>query len=135
MSMERVKFEVAKALKEAGYPQDKSEYDEGYAISKVYYDVYSSRDYRWYPSSADTGRLLSFDNDYYYPEDCGEFCVAPSYMEAWLWLWEEKKFIIELQGQRTTGWSTPLFPNRFFHNQEQAIIAAIDYLVEYNLIK
>lgn len=69
--MKKVTFEVAKALKEAGYPQDKSEYDEGYAISKVNYKIYSPLVDRWYSNSADTGRTLFFNDDYYYyPEDC-----------------------------------------------------------------
>lgn len=133
--MERVIFEVAKALKEAGYPQDKSEYDEGYAISEVYYEVYSSRDDRWHPNSADTGRLLSFDDDYFYPDDCGEYCVAPSYMEAWLWLWREKKIWIQVRHMGNGNWFRCYATDQDFSDPEEAIIATIDYLVEHNLIQ
>lgn len=140
--MKRVSFEVAKAIKEAGYLQDKSEYNEGYAISEVHYKVYSSRDARWYPSSADTGRMLSFDDDYYYPEDCGEYCVAPYYMEVWLWLWREKGLYIDIDcTDSNTSEAAMLLKGRkffdFFENTdpEEAIIAAIEYLVIHKLIK
>lgn len=135
--MKRVSFEVAKAIKEAGYPQDKSEYNNGYAISKVTYKVYSSRDDTWYSNSADTGRMLTFDDDYYYPEDCGEYCVAPYYMDVWLWLWREKRIEIEILNDGVGLTSQIRIQGRpqFFNNDpEEVIIAAIDYLVNNDLI-
>lgn len=146
--MKRASFEVAKAIKEAGYQQDISECNEGYAISEVRYKVYSSRDNNWYPSSADTGHMLSFDGDYYYPKDCGEYCVAPYYMDVWLWLWREKKSAISLvcdehelinswyvSAKKLTGDIGSFTEQIFFNDPEEAIIAAIEYLVEHNLIK
>lgn len=132
--MKIISFKVAKAIKEAGYPQDKSEYNEGYAISKVYYDVYSSRDDRWYPSSADTGHRLSFDDDYYYPEDCGEFCVAPTYLDVWLWLWREKKIWIQVRHMGNGNWFRCYVTEQDFSDPEEAIIAAVKHIVEQNLI-
>lgn len=67
--MKRVSFEVAKAIKEADYPQD---YGEG---SRYY---------------SEDGRSFEYDSELYpmFPE---VFCVCPYAMEVWLWLWREKE--------------------------------------------
>lgn len=104
--MKRVSFEVAKALKEADYPQD--EYGHHYYLNGV--SCYGVLE----------------DNNIY----------APTYLDVWLWLWREKKSIIQVlfdgewYCQSTTA-------NQAFSSSdpEEAIIAAIEYLVDNNLIK
>lgn len=112
--MKTVSFEVAKAIKEAGYPQ-------------VGYYWYSPQGVECYSES---------DLD-----EVG-YVSAPTYLQVWLWLWREKKIClfnvgtienkaiidIVLDGvyqHTTTSYSDP----------EEAIIEAIEYLVENDLIK
>lgn len=111
--MKRVSFEVAKAIKEAGYPQE--------------YESFYSNDGELHVNMSYEYKTYMYKNQIGYS--------APTYFEVWLWLWQEKKIILELQCQIAVGWSTPLLQNRFFNNQEEAIEAAIEYLVENDLIK
>lgn len=98
--MKRVSFEVAEYIKKIGYPQDYIEY---------YYDYNECMQKR--------------DKCYV---NCQ--CVAPTYLEVWLWLWREK--------------GTPIHIDYSFcrvdvniNDPEEAIITAIEYLVNNNLIK
>lgn len=109
--MKRVKFEVAKALKEAGYPQ---------TPGLCYY------------IGVDEFRPMEISSRAY---NYNEHISAPYVMEAWLWLWREKKRVIE-PTHCGEGWIVPMFGVVGFYNDpEEAIIAAIEYLVENNLIK
>lgn len=97
--MKRVSFNVAKALKEAGYPQ--SDYDE--MMGSI---------------------------------------TKPSYLDVWLWLWREKKVAIstnrferEWGSLVLTSFNKPLFIGNHFSGPEEAIIAAIKYLADNNLLK
>lgn len=134
--MKRVSFEVAKYLKEVGYPQDKYECNEGYAISEVRYQEYDSFDESWYWYTAHPGTDLIFGTNYFYPENCGEYCVAPYYLAVWLWLWREKKIIvmvskctcfISIDDGLISG-----IPNK---DPEESFASAIDYLVKNKIIK
>lgn len=73
--MERVPFEIAKALKEeVGYPQD---------IEDTVY--------------LNNGEEYTFDESnplFKYVENC--CCDAPYAMDVWLWLWREKKNCIDI---------------------------------------
>lgn len=112
--MKRVSFKVAKAIKEAGYPQD-------YPNEKLYND---------------DGKLLNVVT-VHFVDDKEKFCVAPSYLEVWLWLWREKKTWIEV-----LNFSEDFFVNInqkpqsgvVFDDPEVAIIAAIEYLVDNKLL-
>lgn len=118
--MEYVSFEVAKAIKGAGYPQDNSDY---------LYDA----------NGAFAGRL-----DY---ESWGistwDKIAKPTYLEVWLWLWREKKISIDAEfiPIGTGGWGNFVFGKRVFTNgqyqadPEEAIIEAIEYIVDNNLLK
>lgn len=101
--MKRVSFKVAKALKEAGYPQDRTNSHYTNCGELVYYGI-----------AGETG----FD--------------APTYLEVWLWLWREKNISIDWKD----GY---IYVNGeeigCFNEPEEAIIAAIEYLVDNDLIK
>lgn len=119
---------MAKALKEAGYPQ----YFEGF------------EDYGYF-MNGNHSQIYNHDEN-----DCPMYyhilCVAPTYMEAWLWLWREKGIYLEIEKLYATesyiqhgcvcgteqcgGFYTPEVTD-----PEEAIIAAIEYLVENDLIK
>lgn len=107
--MKGVSFEVAKAIKNAGYPQ--------YGYCEEYY--------------TSEGKVVS------------KFCdmnklifPAPTYLEVWLWLWREKgiKYEIVKSGDKVLCKEEPY---KFFYmkDPEEAIIAAIQYIVENQLLK
>lgn len=111
--MKRVSFEVAKALKEAGYPQNA---DEGVE--------------HWYCQDGGIDTNLIDD----------PICSCPTYLEAWLWLWREKKISIYPE-ECLDKWAVfELGSNHsregyIYNDPEEAIITAIKYLVDNNLIK
>lgn len=104
--MKRVSFEVAKAIKEAGYPQGETD------------QCFDSKGVLHYTSSSDSW----LDNDIYID--------VPTYIEVWLWLWREKniKYEIVKSGDKVLCKEEPY---KFFYmkDPEEAIIAAIEYLV------
>lgn len=116
--MEYVSFKVAKAIKKAGYPQGQEEH------------AYRSN-----------GEIYIFEDMFdHIPDYC---CDAPTYMEVWLWLWREKRICINCKldkynllpmwwctNEDDINYNTPNF-----NDPEEAIIAAIEYLVENDLIK
>lgn len=115
--MKRVSFNVAKAIKEAGFSQEgnahSTYYDEQHKETFVPFECNRSRDY-----------------------------LAPTYMEVWFWLWEEKKITIDIVA--LAGGSCGAFIWKFgerlkvqikFESPEEAITATIEYLVENDLIK
>lgn len=117
--MKRVSFEVAKAIKEVGYPQKgnahSTYYDEQYKETFIPFECNRSRDY-----------------------------LAPTYLEVWLWLWREKHIefapthnsIEFAQGDESLWLKSIDIPELATKTDpEEAIIKAIEYLVENNLIK
>lgn len=120
--MKRVSFGIAKCLKEAGYPQE---------YSKAYYDAY--------------GEIIEL-----YPKKDIEYFVAPTYLETWLWLWRAKEWFLKIipskkgefhfqilqYDKEYEDWhSYGVASHSCFHDPEEAIIAAIEYLVDNDLIK
>lgn len=108
--MERVSFEVAKAIKKAGYPQECQRYQYTYE-----------------------GRLVDLVR-------AGGICYgpkAPTYLEVWLWLWREKKiyFGIEAVSYPHEGTCLNDYQDIPYIDPEEAIESAIEYMVENNLIK
>lgn len=105
--MKRVSFKVAKALKEAGYPQENC--DE-------YLNKYGAIDFY-----------------------LGHNTARPTYLEAWLWLCREKRMLLSIQ-EFCGEWNV-YSPQAHGHiaehyaDPEEAIINAIDHLVDNNLIK
>lgn len=121
MALTRVSFEVAKAIKEAGYPQIGQRYQYGYEGNLV--------------------DLLREGGICYGP-------VAPTYFEVRLWLWREKKIAISCLYEDTYNyWFTNIsaendkslilwkYSSGECNDPEEAIIAAIEYLVEHKLLK
>lgn len=112
--MEIVSFEVAMAIRKAGYPPLKADWSYG----------------------ATTKELVHFvdDDDY--------VISAPTYLDVWLWLWREKNIKIDIDyivGQCSIydiAYNL-IYTQTFqtFADPEEAIIAAIESLVENDLIK
>lgn len=136
--MKIISFKVAKAIKEAGYPQEYCSEQSGYTLSNMRYRVYSERNLTWYEYQAEPGKFLSIDKDYDYLDNYDKICVAPTYMEVWLWLWREKKIEIEIlhDGVGLTSQIRIQGRPEFFNKDpEEVIITAIEYLVKNDLIK
>lgn len=113
MERKRVSFKVAKAIKENGYPQDETEYK------------YTKEGNIFVPRNR--------GEDEKYSE-----CDAPTYLDVWLWLWREKKLEIEVfnDGVGLTSQVRMQGRPQFFNKDpEESIIAAIEYLVDNDLIK
>lgn len=110
MGQKRVSFKVAKAIKNAGYPQS----------------IYC-------PQYKENGEL---ENGF---TDLGEgYIYAPTYLDVWLWLWGEKKVAVPITCNKEERWSSyGLFSSIYedYPCPEEAIIAAIEYLVDNNLLK
>lgn len=117
MGQNKVSFEIAKILKEVGYPQSQCS-----------------------PQYKENGEL---ENGF---TDLGEGCYyAPTYLDVWLWLWRKGRFKISLD--ECLGvcviYDTAILDYRKngdiysfkYTDPEKSIIAAIDYLVENDLIK
>lgn len=109
--MKTVTFKVAEAIKKAGYPQEK-------LTDKVYL-VNGDKE----------GNLAHYTSALFY-----DSIVAPTYIEVWLWLWKEKKYSINVDCHIGGKWSTDMSMEDY-PDQEEALIAAIDYLVDNDLIK
>lgn len=105
--MKRVSFEVAKAIKEAGYPQD---YKSG---------GFTIEGYKVNP------KLRSDEKVEY---------SRPTYFEVWLWLWREKNIRILFDDDyvEIPGYHYCEF-QKDYTDPEKAIIAAIEYVVKNNL--
>lgn len=117
--MKRVSFSVAKAIKEAGYPQDKGEY------------YYSYTGHLFHEKEADDEETesLFFDASY-----------DPFVLEVWLWLWREKKFEIVLDVCNdglvsVDEYEIGMHSGYLYNDPEEAIEKAIEYLVDNDLIK
>lgn len=122
--MKRVSFEVAKALKEAGYPQGETD------------SVYVTKDI----DNFEEGELV----DILYTTWVSDNVVdAPYAVEVWFWLWREKKICINCNldkynlipqwwcnNEDGINYNTPNFDD-----PEEAIVATIEGLVENHLIK
>lgn len=98
--MKRVSFKVAKAIKEAGYPQDE---------------------------------LKNPNSHWFYDEETKCDILRVTYLEVWLWLWREKKICINCNYDKYNfppmWWCNNENP-LYFNDPEEAIIAAIEYLVD-----
>lgn len=152
MAQKTVSFEVAKALKEAGYPQPQTDVwgyvnrpNNCYFTGRHYYwDENHERQIEW----DETNQFHTIDDwaDEIEPSFYGSAIAAPTYLDVWLWLWREKRITLEpskegilvLECEDENG---QLYYSHNIYSQDEnkdpveAIIAAIDFLVENNLIK
>ena len=106
--MKRVSFEVAKAIKEAGYPQLGVEL--WYTIEGKYINGCSKERY----------------------------AICPTCLEAWIWLWQNKNIKIVVSPNCLCIWiglKCVNFDSKLTNNPEQDIMTAIEYLVNNDLIK
>lgn len=114
--MKRCSFNVAIALKEAGYPQ---------GITR---DVYVIKADGWtyidYPVGVCISSSVALPQDY--------IADIPYYMDVWLWLWREKKAYIELVHDVVDDCADTGFGQG--QDPEEAIIAAIEHIVDNNLL-
>lgn len=110
---ELITFEVAKAIKEAGFPQN---------FTNIYYTIDGVL--------FDWNSIETWNNKYYNKISC------PTYLDVWLWLWREKGIKISHRiGVNIIGIEDNDVIEDLFDDPEKAIIASIEYLVKHNLIK
>lgn len=111
MGQKLVSFKVAKAIKEVGYPQS----------------IYC-------PQYKENGEL---ENGF---TDLGEgYIYAPTYLDVWLWLWS-KNIRIELCTSAENEDLTACYirgkaTEQDFASPEEAIIYAIDFLIDNDFVK
>lgn len=124
--MKRISFKVAKVIKDAGYPQignmNYASVDGATVMSDVTITI-------------PVGELI--DTNDYLGYVSSDFISAPTYLEVWLWLCKEKEIEIEVFNTNY-GWYCLLnndYQCDYGENPEEAIVAAIEYLVDNNLIK
>lgn len=121
--MKKVSFEVAKTIKKVEYPQGNTDecyltanHNEFYKIGQIV----DNADREW---AVLTKHLAD----------------APTYFEVWTWLWQEKDIHIEIIDSKITKQCYATINDEkdtiLFNSVEEAIIAAIEYLVENDLIK
>lgn len=140
--MKRVSFKVAKAIKEAGYPQEYKGYRYTTKKCRGRY-VGSQGNNAWY--EFDEGELVDGNRFNLFHSSSA---YAPTYLDVWLWLWREKKIAIGCPYENTYNyWFTNInadndksfilwkFSSGESKDPEEAIIAAIEYLVENDLIR
>ena len=119
--MKRVSFKVAKALKEAGYPQEKH--------NGMYF-----KDGDDTPLNIIVKSVLGGNVDEY-------LISAPIVFEVWLWLWKEKGIYLNIDSKvrNMTGVLIIIDEKaiKFIeeNDPEEAIVSAIEYLVDKDLIK
>lgn len=124
--MKRVSFEVAKAIKEAGYPQTPA--GSGYSTKEQWIDGVMFKE----------GSYIDLDA---FDVESDNFVSIVSYLDVWLWLWREKKKWIEIVIDKSTNKAYPIINNHtdwIFDsndNPEEVIVAAIEYLCKNNLIE
>lgn len=143
MEQKIVSFKVAKAIKKAGYPQGNK--NSGNC------DVYPLEDHDDnYTSYTRIGKITTrYKCETWRILSSIPYVVAPTYLEVWLWLWREKNKSISIicdeddrleanwyvNAEKLTGGIGSFTEQVFFSDPEEAIIAAIEYLVDNDLIK
>lgn len=131
METKRVSFEVAKAIKEAGYPQDFPE-TVGLSLEEKNSEDATCYFYKDYLYSISLLKLANV-----------KYLACPTYLEVWLWLCREKKIYIRLDMATDTCLWYYAITIKYeivavgckFADPEEAIIEAIEYLVDNDLIK
>ena len=124
MEQKLVTYKVAKALKEAGYPQGLTTYR------------YLTKETEYF----NEGTLMDSFGVIAYVDNTAD---ATTYIDAWLWLWREKGIMIDTLriedcvevSVYTDDLECLYIYDQVYPDPEEAIANAIDYLVENNLIK
>lgn len=111
-----VTYKVAKALKEAGYPQGGTPYQ------------YVTKNYDTFKE----GEVI----DSFYENWAGNNVIdIPTYLSTWLWLWNTKNIQIEVADKSYFAKAKVIGKVFVETNPEEAFAKAIEYLVTNNLIK
>lgn len=143
MAQKTVSFEVAKALKEAGYPQG----DKNSGDCKVY--PLETHNINWEPYTKEGVLSTRYKCETWtILLTAIPYVVAPTYIDAWLWLWREKEIRICLEdawdlqepeiergcyvGTNQLG---GICSSQEFADPEDGIVDIIDYLVKNKLLK
>lgn len=113
--MKQVSYKVAKALRDAGYPQGKTLY-------------------RYVTCDVDTYKEGEIIDAFYEVWASNNVIDAPLALDVWLWLWREKMFSIDVDCYNCIKWATNINGIEF-NDPEEAIIAGIEYLVDKKLLK
>ena len=116
MEQNIVSFKVAKAIKEAGYPQGQTNI------------VYVTKDIKKFKEEDLAIRGWVNNN----------VIDAPYAIEVWLWLWREKGLQIDIEYTTNTCniYRHALFCKSFeLIDPEETIIAAIEFLVNKDILK
>ena len=122
MEQKRVSFKVAKAIKEAGYPQEWNDTE--------YYYTENGELKRCDDYEGNSIENIMYNQRYAVP--------APFALDVWLWLWREKKKRIHTRdyyGGLAVSESSSSYDSVNYSDPEEAIIAAIEYLVDNDLLK
>lgn len=135
--MKRISFKVAKAIKKAEYPQGKT--DKIYLLSPLEEDL-AYREFGLLPLNGDykIGEMLPSAR---YSKYGIKTCDTPTYLDVWLWLWREKNIQITIGVDFCCIWIPDKNGNYMSKTTikkdgpEEAIVAAVDYLVDNNLIE
>lgn len=91
-------------------------------------------DYKFIPAPSS---CFTNDTNSWYDEDDDELYTLPYVMEVWLWLWREKDIRIVAGNLTCFIWQDTEYEviETAYSDPEEAIIAAIKYLVDNDLIK
>lgn len=136
MEQERVSFKIAKAIKAAGYDEI-CEY--GYCVTDSIPNLVKTEE-EWERHAINNSDMHDYLVCTCQEIDGKDDCTAPTYINLWLWLWREKGLrireeinVITIYDNSELGYVARL--NNPANDPEEAIIAAIEYLVDNNLIK
>ena len=136
MKLKRVSFKVAKAIKEAGYDVI---CDYGYCVTDGIPCLVKTEE-EWERHAINNSDMQDFLACTCQQVEGKDDCTTPTYLEVWLWLWREKGIKIGLPLPADRGLAIVVDNKEYIHSvarkdPEEAIIAAIEYIVENNLIK
>lgn len=142
MAQKIVTFEVAKALKEAGYPQG----DKNSGLTNVY--PLEDHDDNYTPYTRIGKLTTNYHCQTFRVLSDIPFVVAPTYIDAWLWLWREKEIRILLEDAKNpeepeiergcyvgTNQLGGICSSQEFADPEDAIVDIIEYFVRNDLMK
>lgn len=131
--MKIVSFNVAKAIKEAGYPQG----DKNSGLTSVY--PLEDHDDNYTPYTRIGKLTTNYQCQTFRMLTEIPFVVAPTYLDVWLWLWRKKNIHIDIDydsySEGAKSFDNKTLEEYIKDDPEEAIIATIEYLVENNLIK
>lgn len=138
MEQKRVSFNIAKVIKEAGYDEV---CDYGYCVVNNVPTLVKTEE-EWERHAINNSDMWDFLMCTCQEKDGENDCVAPTYLDVWLWLWREKRIDLQMLGYKN-GKAKCYIERETIHEDflsnmtdpEEAIIAAIEYLVTNDLIK